>query len=489
MGFSILCFQFIPSHSSSRETTPQPELNVKPMSASDERRIDQAIELANEIADITNSQNMSPIITDSGIDDTEIETVKSRSIFSRKKSPKTERRSFTDELAALPDAAEDVTPEAQEAYNLLVVKGAVKESGQDNSKSGREMRVRRALDHQPAESSGSSSNSSLASGSGSSERLGLRNGRGNVNANIRKPAGIPVRGAIDTTTAIDSTHVDTNPLRRLRESAGVIPKPRGSHANGGPAKPEHTHRPNLNANLPFFAKLKEQEDQDSTSEPGSCPNLSSDSSGELPIPPRQPLRPSTINAKPRERKHPLGVAPPAVPPPKPPPRGSSSPGIIITKPDLPPPPPPPQSPSPSKPSTTNTGRNSWNDILSTPIPPPQLSNGDIQSSPSNAHSPLTPAAQVVNMGPDPAFSVKSVKMTAAELGLYDNSDSFWLKRVNFDQLSSASQADLEDENSPMPGRYKTCDNVSYEDLMEFALDGSETVTCDRYFSVQLFFIN
>ena len=66
--------------------------------------------------------------------------------------------SFLQELLEKPDINEDVSPEQQEAYNLLVVKGAVRdkrdsspsdsEHRSERHKQARERRIRRALEHQ-----------------------------------------------------------------------------------------------------------------------------------------------------------------------------------------------------------------------------------------------------------------------------------------------------------------------------------------------------
>lgn len=70
------------------------------------------------------------------------------------------------------------------------------------------------------------------------------------------------------------------------------------------------------------------------------------------------------------------------------------------------------------------------------------------------------------------LNIRKVKLNAAELGLYDKADLFWDKSVSF-SLPEKSQCEgdlLQDVSVPIPGRYETSDSVSYEDLMEFALD-------------------
>lgn len=72
------------------------------------------------------------------------------------------------------------------------------------------------------------------------------------------------------------------------------------------------------------------------------------------------------------------------------------------------------------------------------------------------------------------LNIRKVRLNAAELGLYDKADLFWDKSVCF-SLPEKSQCEgdlLQDVGMPIPGCYETSDSVSYEDLMEFALDRS-----------------
>ena len=61
-----------------------------------------------------------------------------------------------------------------------------------------------------------------------------------------------------------------------------------------------------------------------------------------------------------------------------------------------------------------------------------------------------------------------------DLGLHDPVDTFWNGRVHFDQATlSRSEQDLLDQPTVSVGAqgFGSSDAVSYEDLMEFALDG------------------
>jgi len=99
-----------------------------------------------------------------------------------------------------------------------------------------------------------------------------------TNQNIRVPQGIPVRDSVsrkpvvsqlsspaaNATATADESDFDTNPLRRLRDSQLGFPKPvfRPTTTSAVPPRSADALPPssnNLNANLSFFDKLKEQE--------------------------------------------------------------------------------------------------------------------------------------------------------------------------------------------------------------------------------------
>ncbi|ELT92181.1 hypothetical protein CAPTEDRAFT_228268 [Capitella teleta] len=345
----------------SRSDSSKEKSGIKPLSASDERKIDAAIELAAELASRQSMDRTSTASADSAGDTPcageEEASTWSRFTRSSTANKQPERKTYTEELASLStDMNEAVTPEAQEAYNLLVGKGSAKEKS-----SFQALRERRSLrqQQQPV----------------TTERASLRNGHRSVNMNLRKPQGIPVRGAKDAVTPTEGAAEEVNPLRRLRES---------TVSNGGGA--------NLNANAPFFAKLKEQEAAE----------------GMPVVPPRVPFKKGVLNAKPPQRKHPLVM-----------PSSSSSPQSV-----------------------------------------------DRPASICSCH--------------DLSVNVKAVTASARDLGILNGQDSFWSESVNFRDLApcgspqdewGAAGESSEEDSAPIPGRYKTSDTVSYEDLMEFALDG------------------
>ena len=322
---------------------------------------------------------------------------------------------------------------------MLVVKGSVKEG-----KNARERRLRRSLEHQEGEKA-------------------LRNGSKNNNANIRAPQGIPGRGA---TSKIEPEAADVNPLRRLRDSQVIAaPKPRTAprpDING--RGNESIRQPNLHANTPFFDKLKEME--------SSGHDEDQDKGRHRPAPlPRNPVRTSTVNSKPRERKYPLdlsGYCKTKTTSAESSDRDSGHGKSFISGPIL-------QQKSTS--GELNTSRDSEDSAFNTESDASSASGGGRGSSKgqrpksSDSFNSYFPAVSPTSS----QFSVKGVKWTAKELGLHDNADSFWQQEVDFEEMSGiplSSQSDLTDENAPILGRYKNSDTVSYEDLLDFALDGN-----------------
>lgn len=111
-----------------RETKPEPrkQAKVKPMSAHDEKMINNAIALANEFAAQCSKNDMESEPTspksDSGPESPKLMQKLKMSI---KRSPKQERKTFSEEIATKADLNEDLPPESQEAYNILVMRGSV----------------------------------------------------------------------------------------------------------------------------------------------------------------------------------------------------------------------------------------------------------------------------------------------------------------------------------------------------------------------------
>ncbi|XP_064610478.1 ack-related non-receptor tyrosine kinase-like isoform X1 [Liolophura sinensis] len=126
------------------------QAKVKPLSASDERMIDDAISMAKEISSqVTNSHMKAdsppvqtvPIWPDTPQTDghTSPESPKliDRLKHSLKRSsPKSDRKqTFSEELENKAEMSDDFPPESQEAYNILVVRGADKDKEDEKDKS------------------------------------------------------------------------------------------------------------------------------------------------------------------------------------------------------------------------------------------------------------------------------------------------------------------------------------------------------------------
>ena len=128
------------------------QAKVKPMSASEEKMMEDAINLANEMTAThaqRHSQSQSPPQSPTGSEKISLEypehvSEPSPSLISKlknsiRRSPKTERkRTFSDDRPPKGDVEEEMPPGAQEAYNVLVVRGSEKQSSRDDLEVGAE---------------------------------------------------------------------------------------------------------------------------------------------------------------------------------------------------------------------------------------------------------------------------------------------------------------------------------------------------------------
>ena len=549
-------FQFIPSRDGARKQ----DGGVRPLSASEEKKIDEAIELANSFAQLRTSDHMisSPgsAAVDGAVDmdpgGSGTESPRPRSMFSlrSKRSPRQEKKTYSEEIASIAssDLSEDMTPEAQEAYNMLVGSGSKKTR---THSTGRERRIRRSTDPQDK-------NRSLPRERDSDSVFSARSsGRSrNINQNIREPQGIPGRSLRSSRDSGEDTgDVDVNPLRRLRDSqvGSGLPKSRHSSqatqaeglTNGhGKQKVDDDSHANLNANLHFFAKLKEQEqelgrdimdsprdngfhdDEDNAdriqngelcgvtsqrlarmsrgsssmedrSDTSFCSSPRSSVDGDIEgvvaprLPPRIPLKTGTpLNVKPVQRKYPLDLSLYGTGDESPRKLSDSEPQVIYDT--------PPQTKPCTVDGTNRTEVSSRSGAVTESSKPATAENDSTHQdfhefrntknitsifSPSQAnnnnHLSSLPNNNDSSARPQPALSVKHVQLSATDLGLDDRTDLFWSKTVDFDTMATGN-VDEHDEvfsdavgQSFIPGRYKTSGTVSYEDLMEFALDGPD----------------
>lgn len=136
-------------------TREKKQAKVKPMSASEEKMMEDAINLANECATTQqqrHSQSQSPPRSPTESEDTKIEPPEhaieaSPSLITKlknsiRRSPKAERkRTFSDDLPPKVELDEDVPPSAQEAYNILVMGGSRRDSSNDDHSSAERVSV------------------------------------------------------------------------------------------------------------------------------------------------------------------------------------------------------------------------------------------------------------------------------------------------------------------------------------------------------------
>jgi len=319
-----------------------------------------------------------------------------------------------------------------------------RERSVERSRSKREGRRQRSLEHQQADVS--------------AERTR------NNNANIRKPnlgIGFGRAGRMSGTVAADDEEQETNPLRALRASQGrgAIPirKPRPLSGDSDvttytdnirkPSLPiagfTRTSVVDLVPRAEFMSRLGGQDSASSSSSEISDARTGSTNS---------------VDAPPSTSIHRMKGKPTSAPPP--PPQTAPKPHLSpIQKPTSAPPPPPSAAPPPP-PSTA-------------PAKPSRLQDHSLQLDISKPNAPSVSqnvaSSAEVNLVDPSIFCVKAVTFTGAELGLSDANDTFWTKKVNFEDF----QYENDDIDIPAAFRYKTGESHSYEDLLEHALDGSD----------------
>ena len=393
---------------------------------------------------------------------------KLRSVFRKKKStsrasPQTTRHrtTFTEEIARKTDASDDIGLDAQEAYNELIGRGSIKRSVTSAA-----AQPEAAPERPPPVTASRTSRA--------------------ANLNIRAPI-IPGRtGATSASQRLtDADAVESNPLRQLRSAnAAFIPGRGGSKTPKFPSS--SATKPQLSANTQFFEKLQEQERERSESNSANSSEEGTRLPGEeaggqapvnrIPLPPRSgSLRASLAGGARHQRKYPLDLSKtqPAEAPAQWPAQAASS-----------------RDWQQSNGFDLNSTRDSDDSVFSESSPATSSVDVNIVSS---APPPL-PAKQRVNSCQKPFhlkampltssysgrynvssaaaaasthFSVKSVKLTARDLGYQDTGDSFWSRDVSLHELGE----DATEGGTVVAGRYKTSDTVSYEDLLDFALDG------------------
>ena len=520
---------------------------VRSLSESDEKKMDDAIRLAHEYARQASSGQEAPMTpgaggggakstadslsdhshnggADSDSCNASSSSTKLRNVFKKKRKspPKHDRKTYTEEIAQKADASEEIGLEAQEVYNQLIGRVSTSSSAAATSRGemarhhSREERTHRTVEQRQTSPGPASP----------PERAPIRYSR-NQNANVRAPI-IPGRTSMMTSSNV-TAEVDSNPLRQLRASSAAAFIPNRTSTATSRATSDASSRsklapktapkpPKLSANTPFFDKLKEQEQERDSSLGSTDGSEEGTSINSIPLPPRIAPRTSSSSAharaQPRQRKYPLdlshyngnGLH-------NSPPLGNNNnihtrtvSGYDVTRPPLRSRELPPDPESGHEEEELNSTRDSEDSVFSSesshhssslevkghhhhhqhrhhasptslPTRPPTLTTSSDCYRVKHGDD-IAPAAS--------QFSVKSVKLSAKDLGYLDTTDLFWSKRVSLHELGTINeQSESESvvlngehaQPSPIPGRYKTSDTVSYEDLLDFALDG----VLERYF--------
>lgn len=495
------------------------------MSALAERQINEAIELAGTLARLSTEERSKLGPRTPGSFSDGCSSPGGHFFFSLRKnrsSKEAEKKSFVDGLnsAAVDPDRGVMTPGALEAYDALVARTPGGETQVEEDKA--------ELNRRSWESSGGESSSS-------GERrlpplpshLALNGTRAPTREEVSRKHSEP---HISTRTSLDiAIGYDGHPLARSLSadhsdeeihrtkphvplishmdgidgltppaypapSAPVARRPEHSSANLKPEvtlrTPEHT----INGSPPLLPEKKSRKDSVvSLPSSDSPPLYRAPSPPPAPAPPALPprirLRPSTINCKPHQRRFPLAsetlprsLSEATTQPdafdfncgshhqPKTMPRQTSEANRSGNSDH--------RKSRPNRPSHSVESRSSCeSDIGNLTHESEDSVFSDSAAPPARAKpqaSGRSASLAGAGSGRPLKLNIRNVKLNAAELGIYDKADLFWVKSVNFDlPEKSQSESDLllQDVSAPIPGRYETSDSVSYEDLMEFALDG------------------
>ena len=366
------------------------------------------------------------------------------------------------------------------------------------SKLARESRLRRSLDHQ---------------------RVGAAEGEAPApNRNLREPQGIPGK-SYTAPNGEEEEEVDTNPLRMLR--GGVIPV-RGGRAGSGTNSTKPTLRhPKLHFNNQSLqhsvsvdtgserilseADAELEQEDDATTPPPKLPprsiSVCDSTVNPLPLPPRNPLRPSSLYQKPRERKYPLLLdddddsgsqtsqshAGDHV-------NDKASSKIDKASSEIDKASSDGESPIKHLPDPVvtackalhDTDSSSYSDLPLAPLPPVVQEDNEMDdnvfeiSDSPRVSKQLNLSSEGGSSGASTfprgfkLFGLKNVTCNLEQLGFYNHQDPFWVKTVTFSdeqRCYSDRSTSTDAEASPlMLANYKSSDGVSYEDLLDFAID-------------------
>ncbi|XP_050716113.1 activated Cdc42 kinase-like isoform X2 [Eriocheir sinensis] len=296
----------IASKITGKDSSKKKQATVKPISAADQRTLDSAIAMANELASKSMSEldcNQESPPDSEGMPDSPITPSSPTKHpggsrfsfkFSTKGSPKHERRHFSAEAASIPDIQSSISEEAREVYNSLVER-----PGLDPDSLGCRVEPDSPppSDPEPAEH-----NPLRMLRAGVTVRPKIRGNKHNLGggsgfSTIERSHGMRgggLRGEGHTTT--------TTPTSADLSTHQTLPKGFKHSKVPPPVKPKPS--PLI---IPNSAHRTSSSDADTgTSPDGSNFDSSHDAINLLPLPPRDRTRPTASLTKPRhQRKHPL----------------------------------------------------------------------------------------------------------------------------------------------------------------------------------------
>lgn len=285
---------------SNKENSKKKQATVKPISATDQRTLDSAIAMANELASKSMLEldcNLESSADSDGVLDSPI-TPSSPSKhggsrfsfkFASKGSPKPERRHFSVEAASIPDIQSSISEEAKEVYNSLVDRPGLCEPLPYRSEPEPPV-----CESEPAEDS-----PLRMLRAGVTVRPKIRGNKHNFNSGfstIERSHGMraAVREGLSTAT---NNNFDLGTHQTL---------PKGFKHNKVPPPVKPKPMPLVIPNSNYNTTGETVGETSSTPESGSTDGGSQDPGNPLPLPPRDRTRQAGSLTKPRhQRKHPL----------------------------------------------------------------------------------------------------------------------------------------------------------------------------------------
>uniref|UniRef100_T1ISC4 non-specific protein-tyrosine kinase n=1 Tax=Strigamia maritima TaxID=126957 RepID=T1ISC4_STRMM len=412
--------------------TKKKQATVKPISASDQRTLESAIAMANEMASKSMLELVNKPDSDLAQESPHTPSSPTKRKFSFRlptaKSPKNERRNFTEETESIADIQESLTEEAKDAYNTLVEKGQT-EAVEDGDTNPLRM-LRSGLTVRPkvrGNKHGTSGRNSFGQDGQTAPNALRFTSESRIHLHPRNTLGIPPAPPVQnnaTESARSPPAVSLKPVITANEMSDVT-----THREGEEAIPPHENGGSI-----------------STGDEGDSEHSSDQNP--LPLPPRDRTKPMQQH-KPRQRKHPLIIP------------GSTARPLVkpsLTSDDV-------------EPVQTNGNSDEVSEPGSDTVDSPNTTTPIIiHSSPKfdvvkNGSVSTTPPAPV--KPPRVKFMLNSnhyLKQHRSQSSLDDSFD-------NQIQADMDSLDDIPEEEAPLP---PVDHHVSCEDLLDFACDRPNT---------------